>query len=596
MNMKISYKKTVDIIVVGLMISSIALQGYSLSMSFRSIASLSSDLFEMFRPLNYPYFLGGVLLIIAVTIYYLSASKVSRANVVLSLYIASLLMYKLLPKYVYYLPLQREIYHTANIMYVYDHHSIDTPGYPSMPDSVGYAIFYAVLGWVLGLNKQVFINFLAIFTDLFHLIIIVIISLAVIKRNGEPFRRWSFLILSIPVIFMLQINTTYRNGFASLLMTYIIATLCMARSEAAQSKQLIFILTPLLLAAAISYPGVIPLFTVGMVLYVSIHVIDSFIFEKKSFGAVWGLYSITIANTAWFFWQLSRYPKIYNAIRMYVNSLLELISGKVEPKALTTRYAIYTRQYSILLTLRAIYALILIGVLGTLVLITVFMVLKGYRKRNSNTLIATSFAIALSSFIIIGARGNFHFAAVYNMFSSASAILIATLLSSNSLSEFLNKTNITKKLYQIKGGLQAIMVFAFCIFMILSPIALWPAFKNLMPLEAKEVHMFRALATFAMDEAEVGYLGLYGSTISTAIQHVFAERADLKLLGIPYPIENAPSYKLVMIARNIISSQSKVLFNKPLTLWLDNYLVKLHTKYSFNKVVDFGDHYEILYK
>jgi len=583
-------------IIVGLLLLSIVFQSFSLSRSFRSVALLSSDLFEMFRPLSYLYFLGGVLLAVAIITYYLAIDKISRVNIVLSLFIASLIMYKLLPKYVYYLPLQREIYHTANIMYVYDNHSIGVPGYPSMPDSVGYAIFYAVLGRVLGLSNQEFITFLAIFTDLFHLIIIELISLAVINKwSREPFRKWFLLILSIPVIFMLQINTTYRNGFASLLMIYIVATLCTARSEVIKDKRFILTLSPFLLASAVSYLGVIPLFTTSTLLYASIHVIDSLIHKKKPINVTWSLYSVIVANTAWFLWQLSRYPSAFIAINMYYNSLLELISGQVELEALTTRYYMYSHQYYTLLTLRTAYALTLIGLVGTLAIVSLFTTLKGYKKGNNNALIAASFATTLLSFILIGAKGNFHFAAIYNIFSSASAILVATFLFSNPFSEFLSRASTAKKWHWIKGSLQVFMIPAFCILTILSPVALWPAFKNLMPLEAREIHMFKTLAAFTKNEVSVGYLGLYGDVMDTAIQYVFANRSNMLVNGIPYPTESTYDYRIIVVARNTISVQSKVEFATPLDVWLEEYLAILSNN-GYSKVVDLGDNYCILVK
>jgi hypothetical protein len=128
----------------------------------------------------------------------------------------------------------------------------------------------------------------------------------------------------------------------------------------------------------------------------------------------------------------------------------------------------------------------------------------------------------------------------------------------------------------------------------LSPIALWPAFKNLMPIEVKEVNIFEYLANFAKNDITMGYLGLYGDTMGTSIQYVFATRTDIRMCGMAYPTEGLPNYEYAMVASNIISTESKALFSEPLDEWLSGYLMNLYNSGRFNKVLDLGGRYEVL--
>ena len=256
-----SGKKKILIVKI-LLLGSLALQCYTLLNVYKSIATLTPDLFEMFRPLGHLYFLAGIMLVASIMMSAIrETTKETDFNLIV-IALTCLILYKLLPKYVYFLPLQREIYHTANIMYVYKYHSINVPGYPSMPDSVGYAIFYAVLSLVMGLDSQNFIDFLAVFTDLFHLLVILIISIVVVKHYTGFRGIKLFYILSMPIVFMLQIDTTYRNGFGTLLFVYTIALLNMFSIKV--DRKLLILLSFALLASAVSYPGLIPLFTIGM--------------------------------------------------------------------------------------------------------------------------------------------------------------------------------------------------------------------------------------------------------------------------------------------------------------------------------------------
>ena len=224
-----------------LLVLSLGFQSYSLLISFRSFTSLTADLFEAFLPLGYWYFIGGCLLTTAILLQYTRERSLRLTSLLFSLLIANLLMYKLLPKYVYYMPLQREIYHTANIMYVYRYHNINTSRFPSMPESVGYAIFYAALGMFLGFEPYNFTSFLTLFTDMFHLMVIVVINFIVLRAYRKYLEKYSsILIVFLPIIFMLQINSTYRNGFATLLAAYAVVTMLMSRLSLSMAGHMLY--------------------------------------------------------------------------------------------------------------------------------------------------------------------------------------------------------------------------------------------------------------------------------------------------------------------------------------------------------------------
>ena len=61
--MRSSRKK---ISVVKILLSSLALQCYTLLNVHKSITTLTSDLFEMFRPLGHFYFLAGIMLVASI--------------------------------------------------------------------------------------------------------------------------------------------------------------------------------------------------------------------------------------------------------------------------------------------------------------------------------------------------------------------------------------------------------------------------------------------------------------------------------------------------------------------------------------------------
>ena len=309
------------------------------------------------------------------------------------------------------------------------------------------------------------------------------------------------------------------------------------------------------------------------------------------------LYIAAAANMIWFSWQLSRYPKLYNALKLYINSLLDLIRSEISLEALTVRYKTYNIAYSTILTLRTIYAFAMLATLGVLSLIALYRIFKlrwgGVYKES---LLTIAFVFTFSVFVLVGAKGNFHFAAVYNIFSSSSALLTASLI--YALPSFKAIDGARKKSGGYRWSIEPfkyLVIGAYCFLLLLSPIVLWPAFKNLMPIELKEVAMFNILGCFEERGSKVGYLGLYGGTMGTAIQYVFADRPDTHVFGIPYPIEEMPNYETIVTVRNIVSSQSKVKFEEHLNTWLDRYLGRLMDQ-GYNKVVDLGGDYSILTK
>jgi hypothetical protein len=570
---------------------SIIILTYVLATSFGVIPSLSADLFEMFRPLGPAYFIAGLLIALSIYNMFMRTMDGCRiSSAFTALMVTAILLYKVLPKYTYTLPLQREIYHTANIMYIYDYHTVGTPEtYPSMYDSIGYAIFYATLGLVLGLDRLSFVTFLGMFTDIFHMFIITLLGYAVIMRRMNDFSGFSarrLLIPLIPIIFMLQISTTYRNGFAAILMAYIIVLLCRIVRE--KTYNLTVTLMLLFFTAAVSYPALIPLITISTFVYLLIQV-----FAHKSARGNLPSYLILGANVAWFGWELNRYPNIFSCLYLYMQSLSDMLKGNPEFAWLTGRLTIYNPQYNMLLMVRMVYAFALLAAIGLLAMVKLFTALK-IKDENYYNLVSVAFAMTFIGFIFIGFNRNFHFAAIYHIFLFSSGVLLSDLMFQKSSTSPINEKPNKKKTCWLVTRVWNIILVSFCISIMLSPIALWPAFKNLMPIEVKEVNIFEYLANFAKNDITMGYLGLYGDTMGTSIQYVFATRTDVRMCGMAYPTEGLPNYEYTMVASNIISTESKASFSEPLDEWLSGYLINLYNSERFNKVLDFGGRYEVL--
>jgi hypothetical protein len=575
---------TSTILLVILTVSTYVLFLFSLAKSLHTIDVPSSDLFEPFKVLGLPYVLGFSTWMLALVCFILYTRRNHGMYRLSSLpfLILALILYIVLPKYVYTIPLQREIYHTANIVYVYNQGGIGTSEtYPSMPESVGYAIFYSTLSKVTGLEL---FSMLKSVPDLFQLAVVEVLALAFIRRYSlNPSNLLALFFLLGPIIFKLQIDTTYRNGFAVLIFVLILYLLDLSLKTKSSSTNVLLALA--LFGGSISYPGIPPLTL--LMLSSAMFLIAVF----RRFQAINEIYyKALLVFVAWTPWQLLRYPTFFKAVTMYWNSILSLFESPAEIKGIVERTQIYNPAYNLLLTFRTFYAITSLIIVGALALIYVYKITKEKKVVNLSGLVWLAVALVFLFMIFVGGKGNFHFMAIYNLFSYSLPFMSIALYTQIAGSKQ------TQSPAQIETRKTLLITIAILILAFFAPYVLWPAFINLMPLSYKEVELIQSVGSNipATKSVHIGVIDTYADTMSFAIQYVFSNRTDIWFKGIPL-LSNNYDDEIIMILRGPLSIESKVKFETPIMVWLKEYLYKAYSM-GYSKIYDNGFPFTVLIK